>query len=207
MPLRCPPALAAAIGGAVLLITAGMSPVSAQGPVPPAGNVATLKGEGVAEAKNARRPLSQGENVFIEETVGTGAASRMTLALGKETTIKLGEKVRLRIEKHLVDAGGSFDLQSGAASFDRGAGAPKGDTTIRSPYGLLAVRGTKFFAGPSNGVFGVFVVHGRVDVTAGGKTVRLTKGLGTNIKAPGAAPSPAAAWKPARIRQALRSVE
>ena len=34
---------------------------------------------------------------------------------------------------------------------------PKPEVTIRSPYALLAVRGTTVFAGPSNGVFGVFV--------------------------------------------------
>lgn len=190
----------------VLIALAAALPAFAQTPAP-AGDVTALKGEGVAETASARRPLSQGEKVFVAETVGTGAGSRMTLALGKNTTIKLGEKVRMKIEKHLVDAGGTFDLQSGAALFDRGVGAPKGETTFRSPYGLLAVRGTKFFAGPSKGVFGVFVVHGRVDVTAGGRTVRLTKGLGTDIKSPGAAPTPAASWKPPRIRAALRSVE
>jgi hypothetical protein len=52
---------------------------------------------------------------------------------------------------------------------------------VRSPYGLMAVRGTTFFAGPSNDVFGVFVARGVVAVTGGGRTVVLRLGLGTNI--------------------------
>ena len=49
---------------------------------------------------------------------------------------------------------------------------------IRSSYGLIAVRGTKFFAGPSNGVFGVFVDHGTVTVSGGGSEVVLQAGRG-----------------------------
>ena len=41
--------------------------------------------------------------------------------------------------------------------FDRPPGARRIPMQIRSAYALIAVRGTQFFAGPSNGVFGVFV--------------------------------------------------
>jgi hypothetical protein len=173
----------------------------------PAGDVAAVKGEASAEAQSARRVLAQGNPVFVDETVATGAASRLTLNLGRNTTLKLGEKARVRLDKHMVNAGGAFDLQNGAVLFDRGAGGPKGDAAFRSPYGLLAVRGTKFFAGPSNGVFGVFVMHGRVDVTGGGRTVRLTAGRGTNIAQPGDTPTKPAPWKRPRVKAALQSVE
>lgn len=172
-----------------------------------AGAVATIKGEAAAEATGARRTLAQGANVFVDETISTGTDARLTLSLGRNTTIRLGENVRMKLDRHMVDAGGAFDLQAGPVLFDRGTGGPKGDTRFRSPYGLMAVRGTKFFAGPSNGVFGVLVVRGRVDVTGGGKTVRLTPGLGTNIAKPGDAPTPAAAWKPPRVKAALQSVQ
>ena len=77
---------------------------------------------------------------------------------------------------------------------------------MRSLFGLIAIRGTRVFAGPSNGVFGVFVVHGSVDVTAAGKTVKVDRGFGTNIAKPGDPPTDPAAWKPPRIRAALASV-
>jgi hypothetical protein len=80
------------------------------------------------------------------------------------------------------------------------------ETLLRSLFGLITIRGTRVFAGPSNGVFGVFVTRGVVDVTAGGKTVRLAKGFGTNIAKPGDPPTDPAAWKPPRIKAALASV-
>ncbi len=187
-----------------IIMTLSAAPTRAQ---TPAGDVAAIKGEALAVIAEKRRTLAQGAAVFVDEVITTGATSRLTLNLGRNTTIKLGEGVRMRIDRHMVNAGGAFDLQNGAVLFDRGAGAPKGDTALRSPYGLLAVRGTKFFAGPSNGVFGVFVVRGRVDVTGAGKTVRLTAGLGTNIAKPGDAPTKAAAWKAPRVKAALQSVE
>jgi hypothetical protein len=180
------------------------SPARAQ---TPAGDVAAVKGEASAEAQSARRVLALGNPVFVDETVATGAASRLTLNLGRNTTLKLGEKARIRLDKHMINAGGAFDLQSGAVLFDRGAGGPKGATTFRSPYGLLAVRGTKFFAGPSNDVFGVFVIRGRVDVTGAGRTVRLTAGFGTNVRLPGDPPTKPAPWKKPRVKAALQSVE
>ena len=172
-----------------------------------AGAVTAVKGEAAAEATGARRTLAQGANVFVDETISTGLDARLTLNLGRNTTIKIGENARMKLDRHMVDAGGAFDLQAGPVLFNRGTGGPKGDTRFRSPYGLLAVRGTKFFAGPSNGVFGVLVVRGRVDVTGGGKTVRLTPGLGTNIAKPGDTPTAPSVWKPARVKAALQSVE
>ena len=78
---------------------------------------------------------------------------------------------------------------------------------LRSLFGLIAIRGTRVFAGPSNGVFGVFVARGAVDVTAAGKTVTLGRGFGTNIAKPGDPPTDPAAWKPPRIKAAFASVD
>ena len=71
---------------------------------------------------------------------------------------------------------------------------------IKSPYGLIAVRGTKFFAGPSNGVFAVFVDHGTVVVSAGGSDVVLRAGEGTDLNSRGANPTGVLRWGKARIK-------
>jgi hypothetical protein len=68
------------------------------------------------------------------------------------------------------------------------------------------VRGTKFFAGPSNGVFGVFVDHGTVVVSGGGSEVVLQAGEGTNLSSPGSSPTAPVMWGKARIQAALDSV-
>lgn len=197
----------AAIGWLLAAALAAIVPLVGAEAQTQAGAVATLKGEAAAEGTAARRALNQGATVYVDETISTGAGTRLTLSLGRNTTIKLGENARMKLDRHMVNAGGAFDLQAGPVLFNRGTGGPKGDTQVRSPYGLLAVRGTKFFAGPSNGVFGVLVLRGRVDVTGGGKTVRLTPGLGTNIAKPGDAPTAPGAWKPPRVKAALESVQ
>jgi ferric-dicitrate binding protein FerR (iron transport regulator) len=68
------------------------------------------------------------------------------------------------------------------------------------------VRGTRFFAGPSNNVFGVFVERGSVSVAAAGTQVIVRAGQGTNIAQPGAAPTAPAPWGAERIRTAIESV-
>ena len=70
----------------------------------------------------------------------------------------------------------------------------------------MAVRGTRFFAGPSNNLFGVFVARGVVTVSAAGQQVTLREGEGTDIASPGAPPTPVKRWGAERIRAALASV-
>src|SRR5262249_52826991 len=44
--------------------------------------------------------------VFLSEEVATGVASRLGMRLGRDTTVRLGEQARLKIDRFLVDAGG-----------------------------------------------------------------------------------------------------
>ena len=80
------------------------------------------------------------------------------------------------------------------------------DLRLRSPFGTIALRGTRVFAGPSKGVFGVFVERGIVDFTAGGVTVRLSAGEGSDVRRPGDKPTPPSRWGSERALDALASV-
>jgi ferric-dicitrate binding protein FerR (iron transport regulator) len=171
-----------------------------------AGRVEEIKGEAFVDASNQHRALEKSSDVYVGDRVATGASSRLTMLLGEDTTIKLGEKAQLVIDQFLSTTGGEITLQSGPVLFDRPSGSRPVPVKIRSSYGLIAVRGTKFFAGPSNGVFGVFVDHGTVAVSGGGSEVVLQAGQGTNLDSPGAKPTAAVAWGPERIRAALASV-
>ena len=174
---------------------------------PVAGAVSDLKGEAIAETAGSPRRLAPGVDVFVADTVSTGDDARIALKLGRATVVRLGAKARLKIDAHLIDVGGELDLQSGPILFDRRSKGPqRSETVVRTPYGLLAVRGTRFWGGMSNGVFGVFVDSGRVDVTAAGRTVRLSRGLGTDIARPGDPPTPPKVWGKPRIEAALASV-
>jgi len=172
-----------------------------------AGSVGDVKGDAFVVDRNERRSLAQAAPVFVNDMVGTGEDSRLTMLLGKDTTLRLGSQARLILDRVLVNAGGDITLQSGPILFSRPAGSPPARMRIQSSFGLIAVRGTRFFAGPSNDVFGVFVERGSVSVTAAGRQVVLRAGQGTNIAQPGAAPTPPAPWKPERIRAAFESVD
>lgn len=172
----------------------------------PSGTVTALVGTALAGLEGIERPLTTGDLVRVGELIRTETGSRLTLQLGPATVVNLGPATRLRIEPHLAEAGGVLDLIDGGMVFDHvgGAGAKARTSKVRSPYGLIAVRGTRFFAGRSRGVFGVFLAEGRVDVTARGRTVRLRPGLGTDIAAPGRRPSRPQAWPAGRVREALQ---
>jgi hypothetical protein len=192
--------LGASVGFVSALWTGGLEAA------PASGLVEAVRGEAFAELKGARRALAVRANVFVEETVMTGEAARLALRFGSDTTLRLGAGARLTIDRYTAAAGGEFNLLEGGLLYDRPRKQQSADSVLRSLFGLIAIRGTRVFAGPSNGVFGVFVDRGAVDVTAAGKTVTLGKGLGTNIAKPGDAPTDPAPWKPARIQAALASV-
>jgi ferric-dicitrate binding protein FerR (iron transport regulator) len=168
------------------------------------GSVEEVTGQAFAELDSVRRPLDRAAPVFLSEEVATGVASRLGMRLGRDTTVRLGEQARLKIDRFLVDAGGEMTLRSGPLLFD---GQPRrAGVQVRSPFALIAVRGTRFFAGPSNDRFGVFVVRGSVAVTSAGKQVILRQGEGTDIASPGMPPTPVKRWADERIRAALASV-
>lgn len=201
------------IGGpaaALALAAASGVPVGAQPvedwPFDQAGIVRALAGRAEAEIGAAPRVLDERAPVYVDDHVRTHVASRLTLALGERTTLRLGAETGVRLARYIVDAGGTIELAEGALLFER-EGPPAGRAVeVISDYGLIAVRGTTFFAGPSNGVFGVFVAEGEVTVEAAGRRVVLGPGEGTNIPAPGDPPSEPARWGEPRVRAALASV-
>jgi ferric-dicitrate binding protein FerR (iron transport regulator) len=171
----------------------------------PAGAVEIARGECYALAAAARRPLAPASEVFVGDAVGTGPQSALGLHLGAATQVKLGAEARLRIDRFLVNAGGTLVLERGAMVYDHDASAGQTNATVRSPFGLVAVRGTRFFAGPSNGVFGVFVERGAVTVTGVRTTVLLVSGFGTDIGQPGGEPTEPHPWGAGRIASAFGS--
>lgn len=187
----------------------GASPGAALGLAAPApvGRVEAIRGSAFALKETVRRPLAVSEDLFVAEQVATGASSALEMRLGLATVIRLGADARLKIDRYLVQAGGVLELGQGAMVFDRDEAAPKADVAVRSPFGLMAVRGTRFFAGPSNGVFGVFVERGLVIVVGASTSVQVGPGLGTDITTPGGEPTPTHPWGRARVAAAFASVE
>ena len=171
-----------------------------------AGKVVTVLGSSTALVRGKLRALGGGDSVYLDELVRTGASARLALRLGQSTRLSLGERTRIRIDRFLVDRGGAMILERGAILFDRPDNASSGPMDVATPFALIAARGTKFFAGPSNNVFGVFVEHGLVTVRNRAGAVTLRAGEGTNLRSTRIAPTPPTPWGAPRIRAALASV-
>jgi ferric-dicitrate binding protein FerR (iron transport regulator) len=170
------------------------------------GKVETSRGDCYALSAAVRRALAPASEVFVGDAVATGEQSALGLQLGAATQVRLGPDARLRIDRYLINAGGTLVLDRGGMLYDHDAKSVPSDVTVRSPFGLVAVRGTRFFAGPSNGMFGVFVERSAVTVVGVNTAVQVTSGLGSHIERPGAEPSEPAPWGAARIAAALASV-
>jgi ferric-dicitrate binding protein FerR (iron transport regulator) len=172
------------------------------------GNVTELKGKASAELAGKTRALKVKAPLHLTETLITGGGeARLTALLAAKTTLKLGARTKVRLDKFIVDSGGELTFNSGALLLDAPSQSfPKG-FTIDSRFALIAVRGTKFFAGRLGEAFSVFVEEGSVDVTAGGRTVRLATGEGTDIAKPGDPPGEVRRWGAPKIARAMALVE
>jgi hypothetical protein len=188
------------------LVAACLVPPHA-GAVEPAGAVEAFHGDCYAMTAAVRRTLERASSIFVGDTVGTGTQSSLGLHLGAATEVRLGAEAKLRIDRFLANSGGVLVLERGALLYDHDPSSGPDQMTIRSPFGLMAVRGTRFFAGPSDDVFGVFIERGSVMVVGRQTAVLVTAGLGTNIAHPGAEPTDPAPWGEARIARARASAQ
>jgi ferric-dicitrate binding protein FerR (iron transport regulator) len=170
------------------------------------GAAGDVRGKVVARRRETVRDLAAGAGLRLRDLVETDVESFARLDFSGGTIVNLGSKAKLKIDKFVAETGGLLQLGEGAMMFDRADDLPKIKLTVRSRFGLIAVRGTKFFAGPSKGVFGIFVERGEVQVTAAGVSRSLKAGDGVDIAKPGQPPSEVKQWGKPRIEAAYASV-
>ena len=189
-------------GGALALTGIGIRATQANAII---GRAVEVTGEVNRRQENLLEGLKAGANLMDHDFVTTGRESAAELALGEDTSLHLGSETELLIDTFIAGQGGVIELGTGQMVFDRPEGLAKIDLTMRTAFGMIGVRGTKFFAGPNRGVFAVFVEHGRVEVTGGGVTRAVSRGEGIEITAPGEAPGEIKQWGEDRIREAYAS--
>jgi FecR protein len=185
---------------------AALASGTATGETTAAGYVEDVKGQVTAELSSQRRVLMPRGDVFVGDDVATAENSRAALLLGRDTSLRLGASARVRIDNFIVNAGGILTLEAGPLLLDKTSGGTVGAIKVRGSFGLITIRGTRVFVGPSNGVTGIFVVHGVITVTVRGVSFALQTGEGTDIGGRSARPTPPALWGGARIQAALASV-
>ena len=190
-------------GGALALTGIGIRATQANSII---GKAVEITGEVTRKQADHLEGLKAGASLMDHDFVATGKESFAELALGDDTSLLLGSETELLIDTFIAGQGGTIELGTGQMVFDRPEGLAKIDLTMRTAFGMIGVRGTKFFCGPTRGVFGVFVEHGQVAVEGGGVTQLVGPGEGVEIARPGEAPNKPVKWKEARIVEAYASV-
>ena len=192
------------VGG--LLLTAvgrGAAPAWADSAL---GEATEIRGDVRLRQAKKDKPLAVGGQLFENDRVHTNAESFATLNLGTDTRVLLGAETELLVDSFIAGQGGTLELGTGRMVFDRPEGLPKVDVAVRTAFGMIGVRGTKFFCGPSRAAFAVFVEHGSVSVARGGVTKIVAAGQGVEFHHRGDAPSEPVDWGEARIKEAYASV-
>lgn len=168
------------------------------------GDVREATGDGTLRRGAEAMPLIPGLPLREGDTAETGMNGLALLWLDEDTRIHMGPGSAIELASFLTEVGGTIRV-GGAMVFDRPDDRAPLDITFATAFGEIGVRGTRFFAGPSQGDFAVFVQRGRVEVRGAGVTRVLTAGEGCTMHA-GAVPGEVAAWGEARIAEAFASL-
>jgi ferric-dicitrate binding protein FerR (iron transport regulator) len=170
------------------------------------GRIGFSQGNAFLDRDAGRLAATEGLDILLQDVAVTGEEpSRLDLRLGAATRIRLGANARLVISRLVPGVAADLTLQKGPVLIERGPDAEP-DFQVKTPFALLAARGTAFFAGPSNGVFGVFVREGLVKVRTRRGSATLRAGEGVDIERTGMAPTAVRRWGRQRIDAALASV-
>lgn len=179
----------------------------------PIGQVIDARGDVTRHVNDIASALSTGAELQAEDLVATGDKSFASMMLGSDTRILMGANTEVLLDSFLAEQGGVLELVSGDMVFDRPEGMPKIDLTIRTTFGQIGVRGTKFFTGRNRGNFAVFVEHGLVEVKSGATTRKVGPGEGVDIATDaktrslfGADISSTKKWGKGRIEEAYKAV-
>ncbi len=147
------------------------------------GKVENLRGHLARLHGQDKEALNIGAAIAENDRVATAEASFADLLLGSDTHVLLGPDTEIVVDSFIARQGGTIELTSGQLVFDRQEGLPAINATVRTVFGMIGVRGTRFFVGPSQGVFAVYVDHGEVRVTNAGVTRTVGKGQGVEFPA------------------------
>lgn len=177
------------------------------------GMVLDAKGSVLKTQNDIETKIRTGSPLANNDLVSTGKQSFASMTLGSDTKIIMGAETEVLLDSFLAEQGGTLELVSGDMVFDRPEGRPKIDLTIRTTFGQIGVRGTKFFTGRSRGNFAVFVEHGLVEVKSGETIRKVAAGEGVDIASDaktrslfGGDVSETKKWGKGRIEEAYKSV-
>ncbi|HYZ34309.1 MAG TPA: FecR domain-containing protein [Crenalkalicoccus sp.] len=180
---------------------------------PQVGDVTEVRGTALAhfEAEPPRR-LAPASPVLLEDMLATDPDSRLACRLAGGLELRLGGNATLRVDQLALSGPhrrASLSSLSGPLLCSHGPVPRPVPVTLDLPWARIGVRGTRFFAGPLDEVFAVFVAEGVVEVAVpGGGRAELDAGDGVDVPRSGPPPAQLVVrrWMPPRIARALATV-
>lgn len=197
------------LGAGLLLAGAGALCAEAED----IGRVDRVENRVTATLGAQERDLAPEAPLYFGEVLAAGPAARLEATLADDTQITLGENAVLSIDEFVYTPGteggalamrvleGTFLFVGGKVEAPTG-----GNVAISTPFATLGIRGTTVWGGPLDGAFAVLVVEGEVQVTNAGKTVTLTKDMGTTIADAASPPQDPVKWPEAKVERAFATV-
>jgi len=175
-----------------------------------AATITRLQGQ----ARTGGDALAPGGRISTGATVATGQASRVELRFDDGTVVVLGENAALNVEafRYAPEAShgeARLRVEQGAFLVTTGAVAklPGRPLSVATPVASIGVRGTRFWGGSLDNPLDVLLLEGAITVATPGGSADLNNPMeGTDVPAPGAAPSPVGTWQAPRVERALGSV-
>ncbi|MBT3331135.1 MAG: FecR domain-containing protein [Rhodospirillaceae bacterium] len=172
------------------------------------GKVARVQSHVAGELAGARRDLQKNLPVFAGEAVLTGENARAGLLFKDGSELTIGAAAKVVLDEFIYDGrgGGVINLLKGGMRFASGR---LGHRSLRivTPVATIGIRGTDFWVGQIDGVYGVLLLNGVVEVSNDGGQVTLDEPLqGTVIFSQTVAPDSPGIWPGDRRARALAGV-
>ena len=203
-----PRAVRRALFAIVVLLAAALSPALAQERAL-VGQVAAEERALVVRGGGERRPLVEGEFLFEGDRVLSGAPdSGLHMVFADRSTLTLGPDSEVVIARYRAGSGGlrleaAIELVAGILRITLEESGGRAPFEVRSPAALTSARATDWIVEASPERSAVFVVEGRVAVSAPESgSIVLTPGFGSEILA-GRAPGRPTRWDEARVQALL----
>ncbi|ANP46463.1 FecR family protein [Candidatus Viadribacter manganicus] len=144
------------------------------------GVAAGVRNEVTASLGQQPRNLTAGAAVFQNETVRTGANSVAQLLFADQTTLSVGPRSEIRLDRYVYDPSRStgdvaVSLTNGALRFISGRQDPR-SYSIQTPVATIGVRGTIVDFLMMDGRMFAILAEGRVIITlSDGRAIQLTQ--------------------------------
>lgn len=150
----------------------------------------------------AGRKAKEGDSFAMGDMIETQKGSNALLTFIDGTDFSLGENAKFKIDDYVYDPDNSsgnkarFSVLRGAFVFTSGliSKVKKPDVKIKTGYGSIGIRGTKFWGGNVKDEYGVYVEEGRVDFSNNAGSRKLSKGQGTTVSGMNAMPAEVQQW-------------